>query len=288
MKIVADRLEYTELMAKDMYEISKIATNMVWKDTVDILFREDIKEELNKSKPELCAYRQCLQKAAESILKKPVSQFTEENKQDLYKKLNPDLIPQEYWHINFSQLKPPFIKSVQNFIIDAKTRAEQNPRTGFWFAIRDKETHKIIGVTTISSKQLNKDAKIAIGHSGQFIDPVYQRKGYISETKATMVDFLYKYNQIMGTPIPENAEFYTTCDKFNVASQALQRKSGAKTDSMVDKNGKLHYWATKEDLYKSDLMQKATLMWSAELDNGKKILSDNLQKQISSVYSYTL
>ena len=69
MKIVADRLEYTELMAKDMYEISKIATNMVWKDTVDILFREDIKEELNKSKPGLCAYRQCLQKAAESILK---------------------------------------------------------------------------------------------------------------------------------------------------------------------------------------------------------------------------
>lgn len=39
-----------------------------------------------------------------------------------------------------------------------------------------------------------------------------------------MVDFMYKYLIDMNiTPVPPQHLFYTTCDKLNVGSQALQK-----------------------------------------------------------------
>ena len=126
------------------------------------------------------------------------------------------------------------------FVNGAIGRAKYEPRNGFWLGIKNKKDGKLIGATKISAKVLQKDGEEIIGHSGQFIAPEYQRLGYISETKAVMVDFLYKYSARQSPPLfSDKAKFYTTCHALNKGSQALQRKSGAISDGKVYEGGKL-------------------------------------------------
>ena len=115
------------------------------------------------------------------------------HKQNISSLIPQNIIPEQYWHINFSLLKPDFKKSALNFIKEALKRQSASPRYGFWLGIKDKKSNTLIGATTISTKIINDNNIAQIGHSGQFIHPDYQRKGYISETKAVMVDFMYKY-----------------------------------------------------------------------------------------------
>ena len=187
-------------------------------------------------------------------------------------------IPEECWHINFSLLGPPFSKNAISFIKKAaekKLYEEQKgrKRNGFWLGIKDKETDQLIGATMISGVCLTKEVtKKAIGHSGQFIHPDFQRKGFISETKAVMVDLLYKLSDSqLIEPLPEDSYFYTTCDELNVASQKLQEKSGAVHSGVVDEHGKMHFFATREQIENSNLIQsqmERNLEYSVTMDNG--------------------
>ncbi len=109
-----------------------------------------------------------------------------------------------------------------------------------------------------------------VGHSGQFIHPKHQKKGIISETKAVMVDFMYKHLK-NENPFPENAVFYTTCDQLNTGSQRLQEKSGARFQG-IQKN-KLIFYATQEEIMSSRLLNQRSISWTARLDNGLVISS---------------
>jgi len=134
-------------------------------------------------------------------------------------------------------------------------------RQAYWLLIRD-EDYKIIGMTFISSKQL-KDKNVEkdiIGHSGQILDPLAQGKGYVSAIKSVMIDFMYDN---MDNDVAENSLFATTCDEFNENSQGLQIKSGAHVlkdehGRVIIEKGKMHWYATKQDIMNSELMTQAT------------------------------
>ena len=143
---------------------------------------------------------------------------------------------------------------------DLKKREEQN-REAHWMLIRDSN-NKIIGMTFISSKAL-KDKHVdtnIIGHSGQILDPSVQGCGYVSAIKSVMIDFMYDN---MDEKTANSSLFATTCDEFNENSQGLQRKSGAqllqdKNGNAIIDNGKMHWYATKEQIMNSELMKQAT------------------------------
>lgn len=270
MIIETRRLQFTELNLTDVNTLADIAKDMAWNDTVNILLRTDLTSQNFKEcgKEDLLQYKNKIKLLAENILKEAP------HKQNISSLIPQNIIPEQYWHINFSLLKPDFKKSALNFIKEALKRQSASPRYGFWLGIKDKKSNTLIGATTISTKIINDNNIAQIGHSGQFIHPDYQRKGYISETKAVMVDFMYKYLIDMNiTPVPPQHLFYTTCDKLNVGSQALQKKSGASASGYAANNlNKIKFYTDRNDITSSPLMQKE-ISWKAELDNGKKLIS---------------
>ena len=289
MKIETERLVYMELEQSDFSRLSVIAEKMAWNDTVNLLLRPHFDSKvhedenkflslLKKRHPKLFKERQAFIKRAEQIVGKSHKDMTSKDRRIVYEKTvcSPG-ISQDSWHINFSLLEPPFSKNAIKFIQQAqgkKLYGEQkdHKRNGFWLGIKDKESGELIGVTMISGKCLTKeDSKIAIGHSGQFIHPDFQRKGFISETKAVMVDMLYKLSDSqLIEPLPENAYFYTTCDELNIASQQLQEKSGAVHSGIIE-SGKMHFFATREQIENSRLMQsqkERKLAYMVTIDNG--------------------
>lgn len=297
MKIETDRLEFVELKPEDYKEIASIAREMAWNDTINMLLDDGQQEGLKNFNPELAKYRETIVKQANDVslnlYNKKYDDLSDEEKRNiqLCKKISKEIIPEKNWHINFSQIGPDFEKSAQDFVNGAIGRAKYEPRNGFWLGIKNKKDGKLIGATTISAKALQKDGEEIIGHSGQFIAPEYQRLGYISETKAVMVDFLYKYSARQSPPLfSDKAKFYTTCHALNKGSQALQRKSGAISDGKVYEGGKLHFFANKEDILNSGLMhpKKNDINWSVTLDNGMQFgniikMSDDAVMHIENV-----
>lgn len=283
MIIETERLRFAELTLKDASTIAHIAKDMAWNDTIQLLLRKDLTEEnfVKNGATLLSTYRKPIISLAEENVGKRYLDFQAGDIVDLYKKISMDVIPEKYWHINFSQLKPDFKESAKRFIQGAIKRRESEPRFGFWLAIIDKRKNKLIGATTISTKMLDKDGVAQIGHSGQFIHPEFQKKGYISETKAVMVDFMYKYLVDMNiTPIAENSVFYTTCHELNQGSKALQNKSGAVPVGYIADDNKVKFYATRENLECSRLMSRKVL-WKAALDNGKILTSAVSEKKLS-------
>lgn len=169
---------------------------MEWNDTISLLLRHDIGKDafIANDKKDLFIYRDNIIKQSEGIIGKKYYDFENCDKKNLYSKISQTSIPQNYWHINFPQLAPPFIKSAQDYINGAIKRRKEEPRKSFWLGIKEKGSEKIIGVVSISLKvKQDKDKKNRIGHFGRFIHPEFQKKGYISEVGAVMLDFMYKY-----------------------------------------------------------------------------------------------
>lgn len=281
MIIYSDRLEFSELQFNDIHNLSVIAQRMAWNDTINVLLRsfsdEKFDKVLEQEKPDLYFYKTYFKIAVQKQFGKDIKDFNDDEKKILFEKIPMSLIPEQSWHINFSLLKPNFKESSINFVQQAINKKNAPERNGYWLAIRDKNTHELMGATIISSRELNKDNKKIIGHSGQFIDPKFQKKGYISEAKAVMVDFLYKYSDMTQKGINPDAFFYTTCHKYNVGSQALQNKSGAHTNGEIDANGKLHYFASRDEIYASRLMQNYTKGWFLIDDQNKCYFSSFAQ-----------
>lgn len=103
-----------------------------------------------------------------------------------------------------------------------------------------------------------------------------------------MVDFLYKYSDRQSPPLISNkAKFYTTCHALNKGSQALQRKSGAISDGKVHEGGKLHFFASKDEILNSDLMRpkKNDIHWTVTLDNGEQF-GNTIKMQNNKAYYY--
>lgn len=275
MKITTDRFEYCELTEQDISPISNIIRDMAWNDTINILL-ENNKELIDKfSTKGLSTYQEIIQmkakiaKLKQQMAKRGSLQQEKQKKIPLSVLISQDLIPQEYWHINFSILKPDFFTSACTFVNKAIEKRKEQSRTGYWFSIKNKKTGELIGGTMFSTKVIPINGILVIGHSGQFIHPTYQQQGIISETKAVMVDFMYKYlidNQ--KADVPNNAKFYTTCDVLNRGSRKLQEKSGATciNPDCLDAR-KLLYMATREEITHSALFSKH-ILWQAELDNG--------------------
>lgn len=157
--------------------------------------------------------------------------------------------------------KDPFVMATLDIWKDCLEKRSQKNREAYWMLVYDSN-HKLIGMTFISSKVL-KDKFInanIIGHSGQILDPSAQGHGYVSAIKSVMIDFMYDN---MDDKIASDSFFATTCDEFNENSQGLQRKSGAKL--LQDKNGniiidkgKMHWYATQDEIMNSELMKRAT------------------------------
>lgn len=272
MKIDTDRLKFEELTYYDVSKIENIARNMAWNDTINLLLENNI--EVLKKYPnvkELINYRSKIIEQTELLKKLNISNS------ELYAHISQSLIPEKYWHINFSMLNPDFRKSAFEFINAARQKEKEHPRTGYWFSIKNKETGEIMGATMISTKVLNKDGIECIGHSGQFIDPKFQRKGYISETKAVMVDFMYRYLiDEKKSSISSDTVFLTTCDVLNKAAQMLQLKSGAhciNKDNPID--GKYIYHASREDIMNSDLLKRHRVGWKAIFSDGSIFTPNN-------------
>lgn len=274
MKISTSRFEYCELKLSDLSVIENISRDMAWNDTINILL-DNRKEDIDKfSTPGLSMYSDIIREQSQILEKQGIE------KKDFYLKIPKSLIPEEYWHINFAMLKPDFRKSSLEFINRAIKRKEEKQRNGYWFSIKDKQSGKIIGATMLSTKVLYKNSLPIIGHSGQFIHPSMQRKGIISETKAVMVDFMYKYlldNQ--QKEIPQNTKFYTTCDVLNRGSKSLQKKSGAVCINPDKPEGhKLLFLASREEITSSSLLLQHNISWSAELEDGSHFYSSTNPK----------
>lgn len=271
MEILTDRLRISELSPEDAQDIAKIARDMSWNDTLNLLTREDIDGTTfaHFGEAELYTYREKLREAG--YLSDP---------SELYRRVPQDFIPEENWHINFSQLPPPFMENAQNFIEEAIKRKQQPDRQGYWLAIRDKETNKIIGGFSISSRILkDSNGKNKIGHAGMFLHPDYQRKGIVSEANAVMIDFMYKYLfDELGKTIPPNTYFYTMCHPLNVGSQKMQEKAGGVLDTQrVQTKGKFEFYATRQQQEDSRLFEKE-IGWQAHLDSGEVISSTTGKK----------
>lgn len=240
MEILTDRLKISELSLSDIQDIAKIAKDMAQNDTLNLLTREDVDHDtfIHYNKGNLYSYKKKLSDSGY------LSELFE-----LYKKIPFDFIPEENWHINFSQLPPPFLESAQRFIEGAIKRRQAEPRQGFWMAIRDLETSKIIGGFSISTRILKDDnGKQKIGHAGMFLHPDYQRKGIVSEANAVMIDFMYKYLlDELGNTIPDNTYFYTMCHPLNSGSQKIQEKAGGILNTeRVQTKGKFEFYATRK------------------------------------------
>lgn len=287
MIIETKRLRFVDLTLSDISKIAEIARDMAWFDTIQLLFRKDLTEEnfLSVNEGALLDYKNDIISKAETICEKNVEEFQREDMLKVFYSFTKDTIPEEYWHINFSQLKPDFKKSAAAFVQGAMKRKDENPRTGFWLGIVEKQTNALIGATTISARAIAKEDVYRIGHSGQFIHPDFQRKGYISETKAVMVDFLYKYLLDMRCVlVPEKNVFYTTCHELNQGSAALQSKSGARPVGYIEDSNKIEFYADREDLLNSRLMNKP-ILWKALLDDGKVLTSKVTKKDMNIYYS---
>ncbi len=263
MKIITDRFEYEELSLLDLSKIEKVARDMAWNDTINVLLDNDKKSIDDFSKKGLSEYQSAIKKEAEKLMEADVE------KKDFYMHISQNLIPQELWHINFSMLKPDFRKSALAFINKGIEKKKEQPRTGYWFVIKDKNTGKVIGATMLSTRVLEKNGKLIVGHSGQFIHPESQRKGIISDTKAVMVDFMYKYLiDDQKANVPQDALFYTTCDVLNRGSRRLQEKSGARCINPDNpENGKFLFIATREEITSSPLFSR-NIPWTAVTENG--------------------
>jgi RimJ/RimL family protein N-acetyltransferase len=138
-------------------------------------------------------------------------------------------------------------------------RTEQN-RQAHWLLVRD-EHNTIIGITCVSSKQL-KDKRVdknIIGHAGCILDPSAQGCGFATALLAVMADFMYDNTD---KQVAENSLFATTCDEFNENSQGLNKKLGSQLlkdengNAVIDK-GKMHWYATKDQIMNSELMKQA-------------------------------
>lgn len=287
MIIETQRLRYIELNPENTSGIARIAQDMAWNDTIQLLLRKDLIDEnfIQNNEQMLLQYRKKIITLAEEICKKKYLDFQKNDTKNLYKAIPMEIIPDKYWHINFSQLKPNFEESAKQFIQGAIDRRKDEPRTGFWLGIVEKQKNRLIGATTISTKMLKDENVSQIGHSGQFIHPDFQKKGYISETKAIMVDFMYKYLIDMNiTPVAENSVFYTTCHELNQGSKALQNKSGASPVGYIASTNKIKFYATRKDIENSRLMS-SKIEWKASLDNGKTLTSATTKQEMSLYHS---
>lgn len=156
--------------------------------------------------------------------------------------------------------RDPFTLAAYEIWKDNIKKRDEKNRQAYWLLIRD-EHNKMIGMICISSKQL-KDKRInknIIGHSGYILDPSVQGRGYVSALNPVMIDFMYDN---MNNDDAENSLFATTCDEFNENSQGMQIKSGAHVlkdeyGRVIIDNGKMHWYATKQDIMNSELMTQA-------------------------------
>ena len=154
----------------------------------------------------------------------------------------------------------PFVLSVYMIWKDNVKKRTEAKRQAYWFLIRD-ENNKIIGLICISSKQMNDKLinKNTIGHSGYILDSSVQGCGYISALNSVMIDFMYDN---MEQDDAENSLFTTTCDEFNENSQGVQIKSGMRVlkdehGRVIIDDGKMHWYATKQEIMNSTLMTQA-------------------------------
>ena len=156
--------------------------------------------------------------------------------------------------------RDPFVMAAYMIWSDNVSKRDEEPRKAYWLLVRD-DKGALVGMTFISAAQLDDkliNAKI-IGHSGQILDPSVQGQGYVSAIKSVMTDFMYDN---MDATVARESWFATTCDEFNENSQGLQVKSGAQllrdTDgNVVIESGKMHWYASYNDILRSDLMQRA-------------------------------
>lgn len=266
MEIYTDRLKFSELSLLDVSGIAQIAKDMAWNDTLNLLLRSDIDETTFTyfDKANLYPYKQKLKESGYL-----------EDTTELYKKVPYTFIPEDCWHINFPQLKRPFIEKAQEYVNTAIKKRKEAERQGYWLAIRERNNDKLIGVIAISTKVLKDgEGNNKIGHSGMFLHPDYQKKGIVSEANAVMIDFMYKYLlDEQGKQLSDNTFYYTTCHPLNIGSQKIQEKAGGilQTKKAVNKE-KFEFYATREQQENSPLF-KNPIKWRACLDNGIIIAS---------------
>lgn len=288
MEIETERLKFTELSLLDASRLAEIAEEMAWNDTINVLLKNgNPKSWEGTGEEELFGYREKVVAYAEKQRGKKLEAFDSDDYKRLYKVIPKSLIPTKNWHINYSLMKPDFKLKSLDFVKGAAERRQKSERRGYWLGIRDKASGRLIGATAISAVEIKgKDGVMRVGHSGQFIHPDFQRKGYISETKAVMADFMYKYlNDMQVAPISENAMFYTTCDRLNEGSQRLQAASGANCITETLKPGeKLEFYASREQIQNSKIARK-NVMWRARLDDGKTIFSQTGKADLKMLYS---
>lgn len=154
----------------------------------------------------------------------------------------------------------PFVMAAFEIWKDNIDKRTEQKRQSYWLLVRD-EQGTIIGITCISSRQL-KDKRVdknIIGHAGCILDPSVQGCGLASALWAVTTDFIYNN---MDDDDAENSLFATTCDEFNENSQGVHVKTGAhvlkdENDNVIIDNGKMHWYATKEEIMNSELMKQA-------------------------------
>lgn len=270
MKIVTSQYEYNELTLLDVSKIEKISRDMAWNDTINLLLDKDKNVVTNfPEKKELFKFQDMVKSFANRLKEQGIE------RKNYYAYIPQNMIPQECWHFNFSMLKPDFRQSALQFVNQALQKRKEADREGFWLSIKDKKSGKMIGATMISSKVLFVNGMPLIGHSGQFIHPEFQKKGVVTDTKAVMVDFMYKYLiDKQKKSLPGNAVFYTTCHVLNTGSRMLQKKSGAICQNPEDfSDGQLHFYASRDSIMNSRLMLNHNISWGAEFDNGTRFSS---------------
>ncbi|MCL2538089.1 MAG: GNAT family N-acetyltransferase [Alphaproteobacteria bacterium] len=186
-------------------------------------------------------------------------------------------LSEESWICNFDMFKYPFEESVQKFMTGAERRKCENPRKSFWFAVKEKKSGKLIGITLISAKVITRDGVNSdlIGHSGQLISPDYQRQGYASEAKSAMIDFLYTLKDKTIINFPDDALFLSSYNEGNYKSKNLQKKSGNQSKCLLLANRKVEIYTAKKDLYDSALMKMKPNIWKATFDDGTVVFSSN-------------
>ena len=302
-KVYEGELMLNELRGADTRNLAQIACDMAWNDTIKLLLKDD-KEKYNYeqflqiSAPDLLPrwhnimqYRPIIIHEGEKILNKPFAEMTPKDKNCLYNKIDKNMIPIEHWHINFSQLKPDltnkhdepveaFLEAAKKYIDGATQRRGGNDkgiREGFWLAIRDKESYKLLGVMALSTKIIKGNL---IGHSARFISPDYQRQKIAGTAGFVALDFMYKYLIDVEQPnlYQENNKplFATTCHPFNSASRGLQGHNGAKFKGYNAVSHKFEY-TTERSSHEEKLNQSTSIIWSANY-KGKTIKSQTGMK----------
>ena len=282
-------LVLNELQGADTRSLAKIACDMAWNDTLQILLKSDAEKSdyekfIQEKAPDLIdrwtqimSHRPKIIAKASEVTGKPFEEMTSEDKSNLYSKIDKSLIPLKDWHINFSQLSPDLAKQykvpedaffapAKEYIEGAKKRQKGNDkgnREGFWLAIRDEQSNKLLGVMAFSTKIIRNNL---IGHSARFISPDYQRQKIAGTAGFVALDFMYKYLVDVRSPDLYKGEnpplFATTCHPFNSASRGLQGHNGAKFKQYNPTSHKFEY-TTERSVHENKINGAERISWNA-------------------------